>query len=330
MKARPWGLALLCVVLAASQPACFAFFALGDEGAVLEEPPSSPEIDLWIDGPDNDSIDVYLDGPAAVRGDIAEGVAAWLGFPGAIAHDSEYTPGLSTVYLDSRLTRPGADDTWVLEFETTAMQRVLESTGYRAATLVICTPPVATRIRTTRNPTLGTFDTVCFQNGRGWTVRTSDAEPLRVRMTLVPKTAHYLAYAAGVLLGTVLLGALAWWIGDRLRHGPFLVRSAAAVAIGLIGGGFAAAGLGIVALGIGGAAGPADNLALARDFTGGGFAASIIFPGLIASAPGLIFGALLTRRRPWGDDIVPTPRSAPAPPGGPAAPGPPPLPWRRD
>jgi hypothetical protein len=41
---------------------------------------------------------------------------------------------------------------------------------------------------------------------------------------LSPDDGKYLAYAAGVLLGVVLLSALAWFIGTKLREGPFRRR----------------------------------------------------------------------------------------------------------
>jgi hypothetical protein len=310
-------------------PACLAGrFAL-EAGSRLEqgvEPTANPEIDLWINGPGSDSIDVILDGPGADRRRIAEGVAAWLGFPRSIAHENDVYPDTSTIEIDGRLIEPGPDDEWVLDLDTTGLARVLVTTGYDSGMLVVCTPVVETRIRATEPPDLDLSGSICELNGRGWTIRRSETGQPRIRMTLLPDTAYYLAYAAGVLLGTVLLGASAWWLATKLRNGPFRRRSAASVAIGLIAGGIAAIGLAAATAGAGALAGPADNLALARNLAVGGYASSLLFPALVASAPGIIFVTMLVRRRPSDDDdgIIGPGIAPPSPPG---APGPPPLPW---
>ena len=291
----------------------------------VEEPTDLPEIDLWINAAGEDTIEVYLNGRSSDRRRIAEGVAAWLGFPGAIAHEHDLYPDTSTVQLDGRLIEPGAENEWVLDLDTTGLARVLVTTGYEGATLSICTPVVETRVSASEPPDLDTFDTVCELIGRGWTIPTFETGPLTIRITLLPEPAYYLAYAAGVLLGTVLFGAFAWWLATKLRSGPFPRRSGASVAIGLIAGGFATIGLAAVTAGTGALAGPADNLALARDLAVGGYASSLLFPALVASAPGILFATMLVRRRPADEDDAMGPGLAPtAPPGSPA---PPPLPW---
>lgn len=310
-------------------PACLPGLFVLDAGARLDQaapPAGRPEIDLLINASGDDSIDVFLDGPSSDRRRIAEGVAAWLGFPRAIAHEHDLYPDTSTVAIEGRLIEPGADDEWVLDLDATGLARVLVTTGYIEGSLVICTPVVETRIRASEPSDLDLFDTVCERSGRGWTIRPyGGAVPPRILITLLPDTAHYLAYAAGVLLGTVLLGALAWWLASKLLNGPFRSRSAASVAIGLIAGGIAAIGLAAATAGAGALAGPADNLALARNLAVGGYASSLLFPALVASAPGILFATMLVRRRPSDDDGATVPGIAPpAPPG---RPGPPPLPW---
>lgn len=281
-----------------------------------------PEIDLYIRSHGEDTIEVYLDGSASDRRQIAEATAAWLGFSGRIAHENEFFPDTATVELGDRLIEPGVGDEWVLDLDTGRLLSLLRTTGYDEASLVLCTPSVETRLRVSRPPDIDLFGTVCEFHGIGWTISSAD-QPLRVRATFLPEPAHYLAYAAGTLLGSILIGALAWWLGDRLRRGPFRRRSGASVAIGLIGGGIAAIGLAALTAGIGAVAGPADNLALSRDLTVGGFVQATLYPALIAAGPGIIFMLMLVRRRPWSDeDALP-----PMPVGTPGSAGPPPLPW---
>ncbi|MGH2783883.1 MAG: hypothetical protein ACRDJ1_01335, partial [Actinomycetota bacterium] len=194
-----------------------------------------PEIDLFVRGHGQDSIDAYLQGASSDRRQIAEATAAWLGFPGRIAHEDEFFPDTATVDLGERLIEPGDGDEWVLELDTSRLMSLVRGAGYGEAVLTVCTPAVETRLRASRPPDIDLLDTVCDLEGFGWTLLAAD-EPLRIRATLIPEPAHYLAYAAGTLLGSILLGALAWWIGDGLRRGPFRRRSGASVAIGLIGG----------------------------------------------------------------------------------------------
>ncbi|MGH2784982.1 MAG: hypothetical protein ACRDJ1_06955, partial [Actinomycetota bacterium] len=264
----------------------------------------------------------YLQGASSDRRQIAEATAAWLGFPGRIAHEDEFFPDTATVDLGKRLIEPGDGDEWVLDLDTSRLMSLVRGAGYGEAVLTVCTPAVETRLRASRPPDIDLLDTVCDLEGFGWTLLAAD-EPLRIRATLIPEPADYLAYAAGTLLGSILLGALAWWIGDRLRRGPFRRRSGASVAIGLIGGGFAAIGSAALTAAIGATAGPADNLALSRDLTLGGFVQSVLYPALIAAAPGIIFTLMLVRRRPWAEEDAPPPMSMSTP----GSAGPPPLPW---
>ena len=311
-------------------PGCIAGRVALEAGNRMDqaaEPTDVPEIDLWINASGDDTIDVFLDGPSSDRRRIAEGVAAWLGFPRAIAHEHDFYPDTSTVQVDGHLIEPGADDEWVLDLDATGLARVLVTTGHREGSLVICTPVVETRIRASVPPDLDASDTVCELSGRGWTISTFETGQPRIRITLLPDPVYYLAYAAGVLLGTVLLGAFAWWLATKLRNGPFRRRSAASVAIGLIAGSIAAIGLAAATAVAGALAGPADNLALARNFAAGGYASSLLFPALVASAPGILFATMLVRRRPsenHDDGVIGPGIGPPAPPG---PPGPPPLPW---
>jgi hypothetical protein len=131
-------------------------------------------------------------------------------------------------------------------------------------------------------------------------------------------------------LAVVLFGAIAWFVGDALRRGPFRRRNAASVAVGLIAGIIVSgAGLGAIA-GVGAALGPADNLALAQDLNTGLHALSVLIPTLLGAIPGIIFAALVVRKRPWPDEPEPEARRvwpAPPPPGGAGPPPPPPIPF---
>jgi hypothetical protein len=141
----------------------------------------------------------------------------------------------------------------------------------------------------------------------------------------------YLIFVAAVLLGVLVLSALAWLVGSRLREGPFRRRNAGAVALGLVVGTFVIAGVS-VAIGTTAAdLGPSDNLALAKDLGVGLTALSAGIPALVGVIPGVLFMVLLVKRRPWPDE--PSHREAmpwPAPPPPPSEPGttpPPPLPF---
>jgi hypothetical protein len=326
VNTRRVAVALVGILFA--MPACFAGEVALDVASRVEgtnEAIDGPEIDVYVRSHGGDAIDVFLEDSASDRRAIAEGVAAWLGFPGRIAHEHPFFPDTSTIELDERLIEPASGDEWMLDLDTAGLTVLLRTTGYTEAALVLCTPAVETRLRASRPPDLEFSARVCDTNVRGWALFTSDA-PLRVRATFVPEPAHYLAYAAAVLLGTILFGALAWWIGDRLRRGPFRRRSGASVAIGLIGGGFALAGLAVVTGVVGALAGPADNLALSRDFTFEGFVSAVLWPALLAAGPGVIFATQLIRRRPWADD-APLSSTPPGAPGWGGRPPPPSLPW---
>ena len=290
------------------------------------EPINGPEIIVFVRSHGGDAIEVYLEGSASDRRAIAEGAAAWLGFPNRIAHEHPFYEDTSTVEIDERIIEPASGDNWVLVVNTSPLNAILRSTGYREAGLVFCTPAVETQIRASRPSDLEFEIPPCDSGNHGWVLLASET-PLQVRMTFLPEPVDYLAYAAAVLLGVLLFGTLSWWISDRLRRGPFRRRSAASVAIGLIGGAFATIGLAVVTGVVGALAGPADNLALARDFNAAGYASSLLWPALLATTPGIIFATLLIRRRPWADEeepISPIPPGAPGVPGAPAAP---PLPW---
>ena len=317
-----WALVALACVL----PACVAGEVALDAAATQEdtaEPIHGPQITIFVRSHGGDAVEVYLEGSASDRRAIAEGVAAWLGFQDRIAHEHPFFEDVSTVDIGERIIEAGSDDEWVLVVNTSRLNVLLRSIGYREAALVFCTPAVETQLGASRPADLRYEIPPCDAGNHGWALLTSES-PLSVRMTFLPEPADYLAYAAAVLLGVLLSGTLSWWIGDRLRRGPFRRRSAASVAIGLIGGAFATIGLAVVTGVAGALAGPADNLALARDLTASGYASSVLWPALIATAPGIIFATLLARRRPWADEEEPV---APTPPGVPGSPAPPRLPW---
>lgn len=309
-------------------PACWAGEVALEAGAFSQQDGGTidgPAIDVYIRSHGGDAIEVFLEGSASDRRQIAEGVAGWLGFPGRIAHEHPFFEETSTVDIGERLIEPGPDDAWLLDVDTSRLTVLLRTMGYNQAGLLFCTPAVETRISASRPPDLEYDVPPCDAGSNGWVLFT-DEEPLRLRMTFLPEPADYLAFAAAVLLGVLIFGALAWWLADRLRRGPFRRRSGASVAIGLIGGAFATVGLAAVTAGVGALAGPADNLALARDLDAGGYASAVLWPALLATAPGIIFGTLLIRRRPWKDDEEPMSTISP---GAPGIPGPPPpgLPW---
>jgi len=295
----------------------------------LTQAPNSnlPEIDVILNAAGGDAVSVFLEGSASARFRIAEAAAEWLGAVGAPASADAYDPDVATVQLDRRLvTRSG--DAWTLTLETSTMQSAVENEGFEGFDLFVCHPAVETRIDASRRPDYPGDVDVCYR-GYGWAVV---GEPLRASVRMLPDTADYLRYLAGVVLGVVLLSALAWFIGDRLRRGPFRRRSPAPVAIGLLAGSMVAVvGFG-AAVGVGAGAGPADNLALAKDLGVGPLAAAVGLPGLAGVIPGVIFAILLVRKRPWADEPPAEewrPWPVPPPPGPPGAEPPPPLPWSR-
>ena len=316
MNARRRALGILPLV------AVLALIAGCDPGPQSAEPTDTPEIDVWINAAGDDSVDVYLLGPTSDRLRIAEGVAEWLGFPNTIAHEHDFYPDVSTVQLADRLIDRAGDE-WFLRLDTGRLRQTLDETGYDSAMLALCVPVVETRLRATRAADVDPFDTGCTLEAYAWTISTS-AAPIRIEMTFLPEVASYLAYGAGILLAAVVLGALAWWVANKLRSGSFRQRSAASVAIGLVGGILAAIGAGAFTAAIGATAGPADNLALARDMTSGGYTSALLFPALVATTPGIIFLTTLVRRRPGDEDEA---RAGLVPPGPPGPPAPPPLPW---
>lgn len=313
------------VALAALLPGCFV---LGRDLPTAQDTqnvpaPSVPEVDLWLNGSGGDAIDVWWNAWAPERLEVAEGVARWLGVANPIALDNELLSDTASVQLDRRLaTMHGSD--WVFDVETTGLASVLEGAKQPVATLVICTPKVDPSFVGGREPDLAFDEVSCDFDGRGWNVAASDS-PLAIRVTMRPDAGDYLTFAAAVLLGVVLLGALAWWVGDRLRRGPFRRRNGASVAIGLIAGVFSAFALAGAVVSAASFSGAADNLALARDMTLGGEVSSVAFPALIAAVPGIVFATLLIRQRRWSDEREPG-----IPPPGTdhtASVAPPPLPW---
>lgn len=325
---RRYRIARALVALVLVLPGCIAGeVALAAAPSAQDtEPINGPEIVVFIRSHGGDAIEVYLEGSASDRRAIAEGVAAWLGFRDRIAHEHPFFEDTSTVDLGERIIEAGSDDEWVLVVNTSQLNVLLRSIGHREAGLLFCTPAVETQVGASRAPDLEYDIPPCDTGNHGWVLFTSE-EPLSVRMTFRPEPADYLAYAAAVLLGVLLFGTLSWWIADRLRRGPFRRRSAAGVAIGLIGGAFATIGLAVVTGVTGALAGPADNLALARDFNAAGYASSLLWPALLATAPGIIFATLLVRRRPWADEEEPMSPTPPSAPGVPGSAAPPPLPW---
>ena len=287
--------------------------------------PDYPEIDLNINASGADSIDVYFDGPRSTRFNIAQEAAHWLGATQTPVTDSDFEPDVATVQLDTRLIRRSGD-VWVASFDTALLHEGVEAHGYDTVFLFVCHPAVRTIVRTSRQPDFAPQDTYCI-HGVGFVV---DSEAVQISMTLLPKTADYLGYVGGVILGVVLLAALAWFVGDKLRRTVFRRRSPAAVVIGMGAALFAGSGAVIATAVLGAVAGPADNLALAKDLGAPAYAGSIAGPSLLGLLPAIIFAVLMVKRRPWRDDpIDTTPRPWPAPPPPGSTGGPPPLPAPR-
>ena len=315
------------ILVLATLPACFQAGSglAGLREAPFSEPaPAEPEIDIWLNGAGGDSIDVWYGGPSSERFEIAEGVAAWLGAPNAIARESDYLQDTATAQVTGHFAQERGD-VWEFRVNTKGLREAIAASGVGAATLVICYPLVDASVASSVPPDLGFDEIVCDFDGRGWHIAAS-GEDFDIGVTLRPDPAVYLTYAASVLLAVVLLGALAWWLGDTLRRGPFRQRNAVSVVIGLVAGGFTIVLGGAFAATAGIASGAGDNLALARHLTSGGLAMVVAFPALIATAPGIVFGTLLVRRRPWADEDEP---ARPVPHGPPPDGGvaPPPLPW---
>ena len=280
-----------------------------------------PDVTITLNAAGDDAIDVYTEGTEDKRIYIAEAVGDRLGEEYSFAIPDYLDENVASVQLDRRLLQPRGDS-WSFAFDTAAIQQAVAYGGYDSFNLIVCHPAVATEISATRPPD---FD-ACF-NGAGWVV---DATAINISVEARPEVTHYLGFVAGVFLGVVLLGALAWVIGTRLRTGPFRRRTPGAVALGLIAGGIVIVG---VASTIGFASadlGPSDNLALAEDLRVGLYALSAGAPALIGGIPGLIFMVLLVKKRPWPDEPAAEARPWPAPPpptGPPSAPPPPPISW---
>lgn len=287
--------------------------------------PDVPDVTIMLNAAGGDAIDVYSPGSDADRIRIAEAAAAALGVEGALAEENEYLSDTATVQLGDRLLRRDGDD-WRLSFDSAPLLPIIEDEGYDGFNLIVCHPQVETATIASRPADYGVEDIECF-NGRGWEVVD---EPVSVSLTLMPDAGDYLLFVAVTLLAIVLLSALAWFVGSKLREGPFRRRTPPAVAVGLIVGLIAIGGIastfGIAASELG----PSDNLALAEDLTAGLYALSAALPALAGTIPGVLFTVLLVKRRPWPEEPPEyESRPWPAPPPPPPTPGsapPPPLP----
>ena len=285
----------------------------------------APEVQIVLNAAGGDAINVYLPNAASKRFRIAEAAATWLGASGTPPAEDTFEPDTATVQLHRRLVTRSADG-WTTTLETGELQRAVSGEGYEGFDLFVCHPAIETRFNATRPPDYGEGDTTCLR-GVGWIV---DDNPLKVGVAMLPRSIDYFRFLAGAVLGLVLFGGLAWFVGNALRHGSFRRRSPGAVALGLVAGGLAAAGGVVAVAAVGGAAGPGDNLALAKDLPVGLYALAIGLPALAGAIPGIIFAMLLVRRRPWPDEPEPEQLRqwpAPPPPGGAGPPSPPPLPW---
>lgn len=289
--------------------------------------PAFLDVTLVITASGGDAVDVSFPGSIVTRRRIAEIVASWLELGSPQIEENDLVEDVTTIRDRSskRLIRK-ARSGWSLTLDTQPLQQGLRLEGESGFNLEICHPAVAATLHATRAPdydALGSSNLSCV-DGFGWSIRTDDPT-FRVTVLLLPKTSFYVAYVAGSIVGMALLSAAAWSLGRRLRRGPFRRRNAAAVAIGLVAGGMAAAGFAFAVAMSGALFGPADNLALAKDLGVGMYVAFVALPGLFGTIPGIVFATLLVFRRPWPDEEMgdaPRPWGASSPP-----PAPPPLPW---
>ena len=283
-----------------------------------------PEIDVVLNAATGDAITVFLPNEASKRFKIAEQVASALGVASPIAEQDAFEPDTATVQLDRRLpTRDGEKLTFNLD--TAPISEIVHNEGYTGYYLFLCHPVVKAQLDSDVPQDLVGPDSFCYHGG-GWTITDED---FHASLTLLPDVSRYFAWLAGVILGLVMLGALAWFVGDQLRRGPFRRRNPAAVALGLIVGILLALFLPGVVAATGAAVGPVDNLAVAKDLGVGMYALATALPALAAVFPGITFLVLLVRRRPWPDE--PDPHTfpgwpVPPPPGPPGSPPPPPIP----
>jgi hypothetical protein len=320
---RVAGKRLLAIAALAAVTACgmpFEAFRVRDAFERLPDAdppaPSFPQIAIVLQAAGGDAVDVYFAGGDPLdRSHVAELVAQWLGVDPSLAELNDFHADAASIQLDRRLARR-AGDRFVLALDTAAFQESLSTDGRAGFELVVCHAGVETRFRASR-PADEPY--ACDLRGRAWNVGVG-SEPLRVEIALLPDAADYLLFVAALALGLVVLSALAWLTGDRLRRGPFRQRSAASVAIGLVGGGLLTIGLGAAAAGIAIDAGPADNLVMARDYGPATYAGAVALPALVSTLPGIVFASLLARRRPWPEE-----REATASPAA----SPPPLPWNQ-
>lgn len=280
-----------------------------------------PHITIQLHAFGDDAIDVYTDGTEESRLSIAEATARALGEEFPVAEPSYFEDNIASVQL-SRHLPARADETWTLTLTTSTLSEAVDDEGYSRFDLLICPPHVETRFSADVPP-----DFEACLNGRAWEV---GAEAITITMTMRPQTEHYLVYIAATLIGLVLLGGLAWFVGSRLREGPFRYRSSSAVAVGIIGGVAAIAAVTTTIVSAGAGLGPADNLALAKNLGVGSYILSVGAPAALALIPGLIFMILLVKKRPWPDELIPEIRTWPAPPPPtrpPTTPPPPPISW---
>ncbi len=285
-----------------------------------EVDPRIPHITIVLHAFREDAIDVYSPGSEEEQIFIAEAAAASFGESFPVAEPNFFEDNRADVQLGHRLLKREGD-LYTLTVPTQGLQAAVESREYSGFDLLICPPNAEAVFLASRPP-----DFEACINGRAWEV---GDERLTVTVTVRPRTAHYLIFVASVILGLVLLGALAWFVGSRLREGPFRNRTSSAVALGLIVGVLAGGG---VAWSIASAAmqlGPSDNIALSKDLGVGLYALSAALPALAGAIPGLIFLILLVKRRPWPDQLRPELPAfpPPPPPGGPGSSPPPPLPF---
>ncbi len=289
------------------------FRSLVESGGVNED---LPAVSIVLNAAGGDAVEVYTEAAEGTRITIAEDAAEWLGVDFVIAEPDLLDDNVATAQLEQRLVKRQGDE-WVMSFDTDGLLPIVHDAGYEGANLIICHPNVDARFTSSRPPDFDAADVGCF-GGRGWEVL--DEEPVTVSLRLLPEVNDYLIFVAAVLLGLLVLSAIAWLVGSRLREGPFRRRNAGAVALGLVVGAFVIAGVSITTGTSAADLGPSDNLAMAKDLGVGLYALSAAIPALVATIPGLLFVMLLARRRPWPDE-PPRREAMPWP-----APPPPPLP----
>lgn len=269
---------------------CFlnAFEALQN----IDSPSLEPrvEIQVVINGSrGDDRINVYADD----HGPLARAMAAPLGIQNPVfAGTSVGFTEIRDRDRDRIITR--TDGRWSIRIDVPAVKDVASAHGVDKFRLAVCHP--ATRVRIL-NPPPNEGEVLCDTFGRAWEITRNDfIQPMTFE--LIPSEGAWKAFLAGIAVWYGILGVVFVVVGRVLRRD--LPRTGAkvvpiALLFGILGcllgmlftSGFAAFG------------GPADNLALSRDYAFGDWLLAVLAPSAGAFAPWVVLGLTLVWGRPW-------------------------------